>query len=350
MKSKTWLKYFFAAVASVFIVIASYNYFFDEFQLFNSGRSFLFTKINYRFTLIGEIMKGDYDSLIIGSSRVGSLQATTANRYVRGAKFYTMPFPEGVPYDYYHHIKYILDSGIQIKHVCIGFDDFSFTIHPQSHLKSLSTYPYPPAIGKSLYAFMLKALIRKPNLIVARNYIKYRKNTSRKVAKIQKDIIVKEYLDYYKTHRKEIFSKSYPQISPFFDYSDESIDEIKKLLALCRENGIEFSVFINPVYKNNYLDSKLDLFFRFKKNLASITPYYDFSGLNSINRNDVNYTEPIHYKVYIGDMMLARIYGTPEEQKNCPEDFGVYVTKETIVDHINAQKKEIELFCRGRNN
>jgi hypothetical protein len=78
----------------------------------------------------------------------------------------------------------------------------------------------------------------------------------------------------------------------------------------------------------------------FKKRLAQITDFYDFSGINSITKDPFNYYETSHYRVFIGEMMLARMF---ENDKNItvPEDFGDLVTKSNIDIHIKKLKSQL---------
>jgi hypothetical protein len=80
-------------------------------------------------------------------------------------------------------------------------------------------------------------------------------------------------------------------------------------------------------------------FFRFKKELAAVTDYYDFSGLNSITTDNYYYYETSHFRPLVGDMMLNIMIGAPDVEH--PADFGFLVTPRNVDDHILGQCREV---------
>ena len=123
------------------------------------------------------------------------------------------------------------------------------------------------------------------------------------------------------------------------DFVEDTVAAIRDLAALCRINNIKLVVCISPSAQIAYLTTNLERFARFKRELAGVTGYFDFSGLNSVNTNPYFYYEPLHYRPLLGDMMLNRIYGKPAIA--VPADFGVYVTAATVEAHIRAQCLEV---------
>ena len=79
-----------------------------------------------------------------------------------------------------------------------------------------------------------------------------------------------------------------------------------------------------------------------KQKLASLTDYYDFSGLDSVTLNNYNYYEGVHYRYLVGDMIIKRIFDCGNI--NIPGDFGVLVTKKNVNEHIQKQKQELEKY------
>ena len=66
-----------------------------------------------------------------------------------------------------------------------------------------------------------------------------------------------------------------------------------------------------------------------KVRVATITPYWDFSGYNSVTTEPVNqltngYWDISHYRSHIGDLMLERIFGGGLDPAY--SDFGTRVT------------------------
>ncbi|HSQ77379.1 MAG TPA: hypothetical protein VLN91_00670, partial [Nitrospirota bacterium] len=131
-------------------------------------------------------------------------------------------------------------------------------------------------------------------------------------------------------------------LDPFLRAGDNSANALaamKELVALAKKNGINLIVFINPIYKITYLNTNLSQFAFFKKQLAAITDYYDFSGLNSITTNNYYYYESSHFRLLVGDMMLKTMLGAPKVA--VPSDFGFHATRANIDSHLKNQCREI---------
>jgi hypothetical protein len=111
-----------------------------------------------------------------------------------------------------------------------------------------------------------------------------------------------------------------------------TLENMRELVAVAKENNINLTIFINPLHKTTYLATNWEQLFAFKKGLAAITDYYDFSGLNSITTDNYYYYETSHYREMVGDMMLKRMFGGPSV--SVPSDFGLLVTRQTVDAHL----------------
>jgi RNase H-fold protein (predicted Holliday junction resolvase) len=84
----------------------------------------------------------------------------------------------------------------------------------------------------------------------------------------------------------------------------ETLQDIQAIVQLCKQNKVQLIVFINPIHHTTYQDTNKQLLYQFKRSLAIITPYYDFSGPNKITKDNHNYVDTSHYTVDIGDQIL----------------------------------------------
>jgi hypothetical protein len=66
-----------------------------------------------------------------------------------------------------------------------------------------------------------------------------------------------------------------------------------------------------------------ELFFKFKKELAYITDYYDFTIPNKISQDNRNWLETSHFIPKIGDLIIKTIF----ENKVFVKNFGIHVEK-----------------------
>ena len=86
-----------------------------------------------------------------------------------------------------------------------------------------------------------------------------------------------------------------------------AVDDLTQMVNLLKAHGIRSVFFMNPPYKNWFVDLNLDEFGRFERELAKLTDFYDFSGVNSITGDAYNFYNPSHYRLPIGNIMIARM-------------------------------------------
>jgi hypothetical protein len=123
------------------------------------------------------------------------------------------------------------------------------------------------------------------------------------------------------------------------DNMANALQSIRELVDIAKKNNINLTIFINPIHHTTYLDTNMEQFFTFKKELAKITSYYDFSGLNTITTDNYYYYETSHYRTKVGDMMLKRMFGYPPVA--VPDDFGVFVTRQNIDAHLRNLSRQL---------
>ena len=92
------------------------------------------------------------------------------------------------------------------------------------------------------------------------------------------------------------------------------------------------------MHHKTYLKQDWNAYIKFLKGLAKLTNYYDFSGLNEITTNNFNYYETSHYRPFIGDLMIKRLFS------DRIENFGVLITAENINEVIKLKNKELKEF------
>ena len=76
-------------------------------------------------------------------------------------------------------------------------------------------------------------------------------------------------------------------------------------------------------------------YFSFIQELSEISPFYDFSGINSLTVNNSYYLETCHYRMSVGDFMLPIMF---ESKPPHADGFGQIVNSQNI-NRIIEQKK-----------
>ena len=115
----------------------------------------------------------------------------------------------------------------------------------------------------------------------------------------------------------------------------QTVDALRSIRELCDAHDIELTVFINPIYELTYLTNDLAQFDAFKRELATVVSYYDFSGINHVTVDPYYFYEASHYRPLTGDRMLACMMdGAPADR----DRFGFFVTGENVERHLTDQQ------------
>ncbi len=290
----------------------------------------------------------DYDSFIFGSSRTSVIDPDK----IHSGIFYNMSYASGLPNEHLAIIKAFLQKGIRIKSVIVGLDEFSFSLSPQERQNQLISIMHPYITGNGLHYIFYQYFFRKPQLFEISNWIESlsgRKRTDKFIS--FKNGHYRGWLNKEKAINvsgKPIFTSQTGPYSPITYKKNElnaAFDSIDELISLAKKNNFSLIFFINPIHKQLYLNYASGLL-SIKEQLATMTDYYDFSGLNTITSNDFYYFEENHYRYLIGNMILQKIYG--EGNINLPKDFGILVTRKNVRDHTKKQKLELEQYLADK--
>ena len=126
-----------------------------------------------------------------------------------------------------------------------------------------------------------------------------------------------------KRTRKRTREAMGPQGLAAYGDNFDTVRSLRELVQLAG-NTIQAYSFYQPDAQITYLDAQLGQFALFKKELAGITDYWDFSGLNSVITTITTIITKLHYRPFVGDMMLNVMFGAPAV--HVPRDFGFHVS------------------------
>ena len=126
------------------------------------------------------------------------------------------------------------------------------------------------------------------------------------------------------------------------------LDEFRNIITLLKQHNTEAYFFISPAHAHQHEIIRIlglwPLFEQWKREVIQILEkeypgsnytLWDFSGYNSITSVNVpgdrklrEYIDSTHYTPYVGDMVLARLFG--KEHPSMPDDFGYRINKQSI--------------------
>lgn len=279
----------------------------DTFSILHPKNSHFIDEPNRNFLKVEYILTHPtkYDGFIFGSSRVGAIIPS----HVQGANFYNMTYSEGIPHEHLLNLRLFLKHGVKIKKVLLGLDEFSYQVSFAQHQQQWLTKAHPLSTQSTWLSFYRFYFFRLPTKHDKSQFIKKLTHPDRTITM---DITDQEafYLAFLSNGPE--FSDSDPKYLKPTHYNGntltDTLQDIQNIVDLCKQHGIELTVFINPIHHTTYEDTNKQLLQEFKHSLSTITPYYDFSGPNNITQDNHNFVDTSHYTVDVGDKMLQWMF------------------------------------------
>ena len=269
-----------------------------------------------------------FDALLFGSSRVGSIHAEN----IPGLRCYNMSYSGGVPAEHLANLRTLIAAGIVPRRVFIGLDSISYTEDPALHRDQPIRMPYETAKAEPLLfwrTYLNPDLTRDSVFDVMLGH--------KKTPGFADNFYAYGWDHDYGYVSAYDFSRAVP-IIPGGMMIPQTLESIAGIVRLCRDNGIELTIFINPMYEVTYRASVERNFFLFLKGLAQVTDFYNFSGCSSYARDSSWFFDASHYTAELGDILLARMCGG---ESASDDGFGMYVTSENVDELIALLESQL---------
>lgn len=266
-----------------------------------------------------------FDSFLFGSSRTGFINV----EHIPEGTWYNMSYSEGLPEEHLENLRELIAHGIIPKNVMIGVDNISCFVDPQIHEKQFYRIPYPRENKLSFYA----------------NYFSIRGVLKSLDVSLHHEVMDPDYVErYYRsgtTLRDPSQAGQWKEDAPYWEYYykdclGDAVLSIRRIAELCEKYDINLIVFTNPIYYKTYQESKQYGYEQFLEWISDPVDYYNFSGINPITTDRMNYYESSHYTEEIGDLIIDRIFHGVTDPELESQGFGYYVTKENVQEFKEA--------------
>ncbi|MEM9680428.1 MAG: hypothetical protein AAF901_08900 [Bacteroidota bacterium] len=314
-----------------------YNYYTDYYGIFKKELENRLNEPNIRFIKTQYVVNNPekYNAFIFGSSRVGKILANLESENV-----YNMYYSEGLPIEFLEDINTFIANEVSIKKVYIGLDEISFKIIPAKHKTQLLRRRFYGNFSNDVISY-LEYLLDPPKIFIASfsvpttfDYL----NTGCPLH-YEVDSIINRDPELHVNHQKFSNPKMY-----YGDRSSMAISEIRELINVCLNQGIEVVVFFNPVFINTYAQYQPDYLADIKRKLTSVTSFYDFSGVTPITTDPIHYYESSHYRYSVGDSIWLTISG-----KTYNKDHVTYVDSLNIENHLLEEQHWLKNFNSNKS-
>ena len=343
MSSKKWVLVFLATVLVLAVLLAALNLAADPFGAFGDELLswFSYDETNNprvaKFTYL-EQHHDDYDSYILGCSSTSSFPVDAFNE-AYDASFYNLIMYGADMRDCEKIAQYLVEH-YEVKNLILNvyldngltYDEESDRLTKNLHYKedpdtSALSYYTRYLFADPRYALAkLKAL--RTDTILPQTFDVFDERTGcydKRVRDAEPIGSAERYLESY-----PVFA-DYPHQTLSLPYTEQCMQSVAAIRALCEEAGVSLTVVAGPVYAEYLKNFEPETVAQFYRSLAQITPFWDFSS-SSISCEMRYFYDGTHFRNNVGEMLCARMTGRTDLW--IPDDFGTYVTADTPEDYF----------------
>lgn len=343
MSSKKWVLVFLATVLVLAVLLAALNLAADPFGAFGDELLswFSYDETNNprvaKFTYL-EQHHDDYDSYILGCSSTSSFPVDAFNEAF-DASFYNLIMYGADMRDCEKIARYLIGH-YEVKNLILNvyldngltYDEESDRLTKNLHYKedpdtSALSYYTRYLFADPRYALAkLKAL--RTDTILPQTFDVFDERTGcydKRVRDAEPIGSAERYLESY-----PVFA-DYPHQTLSLPYTEQCMQSVAAIRALCEEAGVSLTVTVGPVYAEYLKNFEPETVAQFYRSLAQVTPFWDFSS-SSISCEMRYFYDGTHFRNNVGEMLCARMTGRTDLW--IPDDFGTYVTADTPEDYF----------------
>lgn len=266
------------------------------------------------------------NTIMLGGSRVHYLNNKDLEKYTHD-KVYNLGLNSATLEEQYYFLKYSIEH-FDIKNVIIGLNLYPFSEKLRKNKRNdfdKEIFENGFTISKQIHHYLDLRFL---------SYLKYALYTNYKQEIFFKDgaitLSYQEFLLKKRTWQKREKSslEGYHEIyMNYLELGDSGFNYLRKMVKLCKDNNINLKVYTTAIHikQLQILEelNKMDIYYKWKEEVAKITPYYDFMYRNSITINDDNYIDTSHGKQKLGALYFAKLF--EDHSINVPKDFGVFI-------------------------
>ena len=380
MTNKSFTQYihiYTLSVVTTLSLVALFNLIVDPLYIFRLVKIERFNADKPKIDVSGmrvtksiDVIKKDYDTLILGSSRalygLDPLAPSLINKFTYNAGLIATNMYE------IHKVFELALQNKNIKTIIISLDFLTFSNHRKLNLDFNSSR----FATKYFFLLNLHRLISLQNFEYSSKTIIYNLTSiSPKTFYTKRGF--RQSKDEYIPHRELFiqFSNWFLSQPSFFDYSQERLILFKEIVEKCHQNNIKLYILTSPIHARQLevirVLGKYTIFEKWKRDLVNTIqqvnqqypnkePFllFDFTGYNSITTEAIPgkdsqeqmkwYTESSHYKPELGNLVLDIVLNYPSINDNIPDDFGIVINNNNIESHLanirSQQRKYHENF------
>lgn len=287
-----------------------------------------------------------FDTFVMGSSHV---QVLDVNRLP--GRGYNLYYSGGLPSENLANLKTFIRHGIVPQRIYVGVDDISLEASFEEHSLENRCAQYEYSVRHPL-KFWMMYLDPVVNLVRAGDVIR----TSGKgiFNPIEESFYINSVGYVYgdmkaippeeaKVEAHSTYAAMLAYLSSEAQYPAESVNSssviasVGEMREICDRYGIELTVFVNPMYFPHFAETvEKDAFLSVLRELAAVTPYYNFCGYNKYTTDSSFYfADRNHYSTDMADLMIDAFEFGRVDPEALSQGFGMLITEDNVEDLIS---------------
>lgn len=345
--AKRLLTFLTAAALVVAVVVMALNVYADPFGAF--GDRFL-QWWSYDETLSPKVAKlnylrqhhGEYDAYLVGASDNGTYPIEQMNDYF-DASFYDLRADDGDMKDVEALSCYVVEQ-YSVKHLVLSISFSDAVAYDVQENRWKDGMPYQ-AVNNSPVLFYGTYLLASPRYALdkLREYqnLTYLQSggtdpETGAADTARADTVPIGNLEQYLASNSGRFAEQDTMVS--LDALEQCMESVQAIADLCREHGVELTVYCPPVYRSELERYSAEQQTAFRTALAQITDYWDFTR-SEICQDPRYFYDSLHFRSAVGTMLLAASFA--DESVYFPEGMGRKIEKGVVP----ANKTEQTAAC-----
>ena len=342
MSSKKWIFIFLLILVFPIGLLVGTNIIVDPFNIFKKNQLIYKGPTAERFLKV-EYLKNNnylYDSYMFSSSRIGTTNPKTIEKYISSSRFYNFWIAGANLDDIRVHLEYFLNNNFSIKNIYLQVG-----LNNMTNCSLNKKLIHPDMKNQQLYEFYTEKLLGlylerwKWTLLEEIDYKLFLETGTFIFPK--RDTKINLNPDKYIEEEKSFHIKKRRRTQKFTQFNEVK-KNMARIISICKDNNIKLHFFVPPLHYTQMDTFIIDEYINFLKLLVSYGDFYNFSGYNSITLDNYNYYENSHYLSKTGDLIASKIFN--DETVDIPKDFGDLITKENSNKYLKLLKKQIENY------
>lgn len=343
------VKVFFIVVFLMFAIVPAVNFFIDPTGIFFKRERILDPDFATSWIPMEKILAREEvcKSYVFGTSRI-----VVWDTNALPGKPCKMSYPGKGLQSFLRDLKTLIDNGVEIERIIITVGVQSFYNHERYLYEKAASISldYPSTLHQAAFAYKtilyantftnIEKLISKPEIgqYWKKSFresdqdrfrqLKYRWEPDKKNVKWNNP---QEHTDAVNS------IEAHPWVLQYRDYQpQQALDIIQEIISLSKRHNFHIKFIKAPVLLKNIVATNKNEFLDHYKQLAEITPYYDFSYNIEFLKAPSLWIDYTHYKKKISDMMVADLNTNQNEMR-----LGKLINRNNVDAHISQLEENI---------